>query len=96
MNADAYASGFGFNVTLFLNGQMCGRGLIPKPYTDVGASMAHWFVSEELISPPAAETYSAGDFSGDHRFIGWIDDIRVYDQVLGTPAVTWLKNNSGR
>lgn len=92
-SADAYAHGFGFNVTLFVNGSMCGRGLIPKPYTDVTASKAHWFVSEELL--PSSETNSSGTLSGLHHLIGWVDDVRIYGQVIGQPAVNWLKNNSG-
>lgn len=92
-SADAYANGFGFNVTLFINGELCYRGLIPKPYTDVSAGYAHWMFSEELVPE---NIYSAGVYSGSHHLVGWVDDVRVYSQVLGQPAVTWLKNNSGR
>lgn len=93
---DAYGLGLGYNVRLFVNGSSCGTGLIPRPYTDVTASKAHWFVSAQLDLDQQYAYQSAEVLSSGHRVAGKIDDVRFYDRVLSPAAITWLKNNSGK
>lgn len=102
-SADLTNLGASYNTIIYIDGDKCGHGLIPQPFTDVGGpandtgnsqqNTSLWYISARQQSN--GNRYGSGGIANDGRLDGKIDEIRVYEHVLTGTAVTWLKNNTG-